>query len=407
MTLEPTTRSPQLKAVEQFAQTPTRVFSRETVKLVNTKVADALKAISIPDSIYYSDKTNGKFDLDLKAHASLSDQEKGEICDLMNHYRYDPTLPPGELSERGFVGSPRSNAQPKLTRDKLISPPMRSDWLLVKDQGKVIAFMTVHPFDKHTPPELSNTLATAASRRPIEGNGFLRSASVVDEDYKGKNLFRLMLEALKEAYQASYSLSFVFPQNTPSIEANHAVGAEDVGAMGNGQSLFVLNFNKYIKTGETKPQKILYPFTDPSAKYPNISNPVSHTEALGTQHAIDFPLALGTKLNAVADGTVKLVIDSNPDYKDGQASSDMDPEQANSIVIEGKDGLIQEYVHIAHDSSQVKVGDTVKAGDPICKSGHNGASTEPHLHFCLLKEDSTKEAGYNSVPVRFLSAQSF
>lgn len=247
-------------------------------------------------------------------------------------------------------------------------------------------------------------MAIAATRRLITGNGFLRSASVVDSEFRARNLFRLMLEALKDAYKASYSLSFVFPENTPSIEVNHAVGAEDVGGMENGQRLFILDFNKYIKSGEAKPQKILYPFTDNTGNYPNLSNPVSHTEVLGTQHAVDFPLEVGTELRAAADGTVKFVIDSNPDYQNGEASFDMDPEKCNAIVIEGDDGLIQEYVHIAHNSSQVKEGDKVKAGDLICKSGHNGPSTEPHLHFCLLREDSSKEAGYNSVPIRFINS---
>lgn len=394
----------QLRAIEIVAQCPTRVLSPETLRLAEAQIAEYLKTLYTPNSIYYANRQNGDFSLDLKAHKNLSDQEKDEICDLMNQYGYDPDTALGDQSKRGFLGSPNRKKRFLMTRDQLVEPPMRSDWLLVKNKGKVIAFMNVTPFDKETNEELSKCYAKAACRRPVSGNGFLRSASVVDSEFRGRNIFRLMLEALKDAYKASYSISYVFPQNTPSIEANHSVGAEDVGGMENGQRLFILDFSKYIRSGETKPKKVLCPFTDTSGNYPNLSNPVSHTEILGTQHAVDFPIPVGTEIKAVADGAVKFVLDSNPDYQDGEASFDMDPEKCNAIVIEGSNGLIQEYLHIAHNSSQVRIGDRVKAGDFICKSGHNGLSTEPHLHFCLLKEDSSKEIGYNSVPVRFIAA---
>lgn len=138
----------QLRAIEQVAQKPTRVLSSETLQLAKTQIAEGLKTISIPNSIYYSDRCNGEFSLDLKPHTSLTDQEKDEICNLMNHYSYDPSLPPEQLSKRGFLGSPGSTKKAPLIRDQLMIPPMRSDWLLVKHRGKVIAFMNVNPFDK-------------------------------------------------------------------------------------------------------------------------------------------------------------------------------------------------------------------------------------------------------------------
>jgi murein DD-endopeptidase MepM/ murein hydrolase activator NlpD len=376
----------------------------QTLRFAETQIAKNLKTLSTPNSVYYSNRQNGDFSLDLKAHKNLSNQEKDEICNLINQYSYDPNAALDDQSKRGFLGNPNTEKKFQITGNQLVEPPMRSDWLLIKNKGKVIAYMNVTPFDRETNDELSKCLAKAACRRPVTGNGFLRCASVVDSEFRGRNIFRLMLEALKEAYQASYSISYVFPQNTPSIEANHSVGAEDVGGMENGQRLFVLDFSKYIRAGETKPKKVLYPFTDTSGNYPNLSNQISHTKNLGTQHAVDFPIPVGTEIKAVVEGTVKFVLDSNPDYQDGEASFDMDPKKCNAIVIEGDDGLMQEYVHIAHNSSQVKVGDKVKAGDLICKSGHNGPSTEPHLHFCLLKEDSSKETGYNSVPIRFINS---
>lgn len=182
----------QLELVRQVAQKPTRLLSTETLQLVEESTREGLQEISTPKSIYYTDRTNGNFTLDFKAQAQLSGGEKEDICILMNYYRYDPSLSLDEQSRRGFLG----NGGYKLNPDYLTEPPHRSDWLLVKDQGKVIAFMNVNPFDKDTPEELSKCLAKALVRRPLSGRGFLRSASVVNSEYKGRNLFRLMLEAL-------------------------------------------------------------------------------------------------------------------------------------------------------------------------------------------------------------------
>ena len=53
------------------------------------------------------------------------------------------------------------------------------------------------------------------------------------------------------------------------------------------------------------------------------------------------------------------------------------------VAIEGKDGVVTKYAHC--DSLEISVGQEVKKGDPIAKSGNSGNSTGPHLHFEVLK----------------------
>jgi len=392
----------QLERVREVAQKPSRLLSPDTFLKVEEHLRNHLKSISSPNSIYFTNRKHEDLSLDLKSTQQLSESELQEISSLVNSYGYSPQVSLEEQSKRGFIGSPFSSEPFNYTPEKIKQLPYKQDWLLVKAQDRIVALMASCPFDKETPEWLLKKLVYAWRRPPLD-RGFFRMLSVVDPKYKGKKIFRLMLEVFQKAYNADFSVSTVFPSNKPSIEANYSVGAEDVGALEKEERLFVLDFKKYIKSGQEKPVKILYPFIDQSGNYPNFSNPFSHTEVLGTLHAVDFPLPIGTDLRAVANGTVYGVYDSNPDKDKDESSSDMDPEKANYIDILGDDGLMQQYVHIAHNSSKVKVGDKVKAGDLICKSGHNGASTEPHLHFHLLKKDPSKSLGFNSVPVRFIN----
>lgn len=53
------------------------------------------------------------------------------------------------------------------------------------------------------------------------------------------------------------------------------------------------------------------------------------------------------------------------------------------IAIEGKDGLVSKYAHC--DRLLAGVGQQVKKGDVIAKSGNTGHSTGPHLHLEVIK----------------------
>lgn len=101
-----------------------------------------------------------------------------------------------------------------------------------------------------------------------------------------------------------------------------------------------------------------------SAGFPNYSD--------GTYHGgIDFPCPTGTKVVAAQSGTViaaKKLKDSYGYY---------------ILIYHGKDASGNSVVTLYGHNSKflVSVGDTVKKGQAIAKSGSTGNSTGPHCHF--------------------------
>lgn len=120
----------------------------------------------------------------------------------------------------------------------------------------------------------------------------------------------------------------------------------------------------YTGTGNGK---FIYPTTTTqiSAGYPNYSD--------GSYHGgIDFPVSLGTNVGATADGIV--VISTALRNSDGSYRS-----YGEYIAIDHGNGVRSYYCHLS--SRSVNVGDTIKQGQIIGKSGSTGNSTGPHLHF--------------------------
>ncbi|MEV3968980.1 peptidoglycan DD-metalloendopeptidase family protein [Streptomyces sp. NPDC050698] len=79
---------------------------------------------------------------------------------------------------------------------------------------------------------------------------------------------------------------------------------------------------------------------------------------------IDFPVSYGTTVMAATDGTVRTQWNSA---------------YGNMLILTAKDGTETWYCHLS--TYTVASGTTVKAGDPIARSGNSGNSTGPHLHF--------------------------
>jgi murein DD-endopeptidase MepM/ murein hydrolase activator NlpD len=79
---------------------------------------------------------------------------------------------------------------------------------------------------------------------------------------------------------------------------------------------------------------------------------------------IDFPVSYGTSVMAATDGTVRTQWNSA---------------YGNMLILTAKDGTETWYCHLS--TYTVPSGTTVKAGDPIARSGNSGNSTGPHLHF--------------------------
>lgn len=84
---------------------------------------------------------------------------------------------------------------------------------------------------------------------------------------------------------------------------------------------------------------------------------------------IDFAGPAGTKVIAVAPGVVT--------WSDDRAG------YGEMVEITHGNGYVTRYGHNAR--ILVKVGDTVKKGQPIALTGSTGRSTGPHLHFEVLK----------------------
>ena len=67
----------------------------------------------------------------------------------------------------------------------------------------------------------------------------------------------------------------------------------------------------------------------------------------------------------------------------------------NYIKVKHSDSFVTAYLHLSE--IYYKVGEFVKAGFIIAKSGNSGNSTGPHLHFSVI------ENGNYIYPIRFLN----
>lgn len=122
----------------------------------------------------------------------------------------------------------------------------------------------------------------------------------------------------------------------------------------------------------------------------------SHTGS--EEYAIDWSMPIGTTVCAAREG---LVVKCKEDSNIGGPSHQFET-NANYILVEHSDGTIAIYGHLQQGGVKVKVGDHVKAGEPIALSGDTGFTHGPHLHFSVFKaKDGTQR---QSLPVKFRSA---
>ena len=121
----------------------------------------------------------------------------------------------------------------------------------------------------------------------------------------------------------------------------------------------------------------------------------SHGPGTGDEHAFDFTMPVGTTICAARDGVVAGVrIDSNS----GGANRDF-RQCANYLVVRHDDGTYADYLHLMQGGALVKVGDRVRAGQPIARSGNTGYSTTPHLHFVVYRTIDGKSR--ETLPIKF------
>lgn len=102
-----------------------------------------------------------------------------------------------------------------------------------------------------------------------------------------------------------------------------------------------------------------------------------------------FP-TFGQSVYAVADGTVVVAVDGNPDLRVNEAREEPTPDNAggNRVVIDIGDGRFAVYAHLHKGSISVRPGDRVKRGRHIADVGSSGTTGGPHLHFQMTDRPS-------------------
>jgi len=143
--------------------------------------------------------------------------------------------------------------------------------------------------------------------------------------------------------------------------------------------------------------KLSFP-TEPNKKYKvmqGYNGGFSHHSEY-SKYAIDFNLQKGETVYSAAEGYVVGVI---KDYDNNGGGKEM-RNQANFITIYHPGfNVFTQYVHLKYEGTLVKLGDSVKRGQPIGYSGNTGFSRGAHLHFNVLK--ATVEGQMKSVPAMF------
>ncbi|MFD1064200.1 M23 family metallopeptidase [Winogradskyella litorisediminis] len=107
---------------------------------------------------------------------------------------------------------------------------------------------------------------------------------------------------------------------------------------------------------------------------------------------IDFDMKVGDTIVAARDGIVINVVTKH----NKQGVTEDFKNYGNYVMLYHEDNTFSQYVHLKQYGSLVKIGDSVKANQPIALSGFTGWTTIPHLHFGVYKP---AENGLVSIPI--------
>jgi len=138
------------------------------------------------------------------------------------------------------------------------------------------------------------------------------------------------------------------------------------------------------------PYRLPYPDGTSYEVFQTYCGPVSHGR--DGQMAIDFLMPPGSVVVAARSGVVRRAIDRHADGG----------RQFNAVYIEHEDGTSAFYGHLQKGSVTVDVGDEVRAGQPIGRSGSSGTSL-PHLHFGVARTWPVLRP--DDLPVNFNNAE--
>lgn len=106
----------------------------------------------------------------------------------------------------------------------------------------------------------------------------------------------------------------------------------------------------------------------------------------------------GDTVFSPCDGVISQVRDS----LDDQIPPEKNPRQPAGNFIGIKTGSFHVYLaHLQRGSVMVKVGDSVKVGQPLARVGNTGYTSEPHLHIHAERGDSSGFLQGEGVPLTF------
>jgi hypothetical protein len=108
---------------------------------------------------------------------------------------------------------------------------------------------------------------------------------------------------------------------------------------------------------------------------------------------------------APAAGSIVALVDDQPDNRKFEMDAlrrDLMVVYGNRIVIDHGGGEYSVLAHLAQSSAKVKLGDRVRAGQPIAAIGASGSAMFPHLHYQLQTRADGKAEGLPSYFRRFV-----
>lgn len=132
--------------------------------------------------------------------------------------------------------------------------------------------------------------------------------------------------------------------------------------------------------------------------YPVLQGYGSKFSHRGSEHfTVDFQMDVGTPVHAAREGVVALIEDSH----EGACWTEGCGRLANFVVVLHRDGTTGEYFHLERGSVAVSVGEPVRRGQLLARSGNTGYTTLPHLHFGVYRAEPNGQT--RSIAVRFLT----
>jgi murein DD-endopeptidase MepM/ murein hydrolase activator NlpD len=114
---------------------------------------------------------------------------------------------------------------------------------------------------------------------------------------------------------------------------------------------------------------------------------VSHRD--DEEFAWDFVMPVDTPVLAMRGGRVSRVVDDH----DGNGTD----KPNNLVTVDHGDGTFGHYLHIRRGGALVKVGQVVRRGEPVARSGNVGRSMLPHVHVQVTREGPTIPISFGDV----------